>query len=131
LDTTSTPRYGGTGCQTWRPDIPWFNGTYGQGRKVRDVNGIEHSSDLDVDLAGLGWDVPYRCAQQLTELIPGARLVTLDSVNHLLTAHEPAWQVFLDEVHRFLQDSAVIRPAFTGTDLVLLRSGVDDPDTGL
>jgi pimeloyl-ACP methyl ester carboxylesterase/DNA-binding winged helix-turn-helix (wHTH) protein len=48
--------------------------------------------------------VPYQCAQQLTALIPGARLVTLDSVNHLLTAHEPAWQVFLDEVDHFLQD---------------------------
>jgi len=51
--------------------------------------------------------VPYSCAQQLTALIPGARLVTLDSVNHLLTAHEPAWQVFLAEVRRFLLDSVV------------------------
>jgi pimeloyl-ACP methyl ester carboxylesterase/DNA-binding winged helix-turn-helix (wHTH) protein len=48
--------------------------------------------------------VPYLCGQQLTALIPGAHLVTLDSVNHLLTAHEPAWQVFLAEVHRFLLD---------------------------
>jgi pimeloyl-ACP methyl ester carboxylesterase/DNA-binding winged helix-turn-helix (wHTH) protein len=75
--------------------------------------------------------VPYRCAQQLTALIPGARLVSLDSGNHLLTAHEPAWQVFLDEVHRFLQDSVVIRPAFAGTGRVVLKSGVDDPETGL
>jgi pimeloyl-ACP methyl ester carboxylesterase len=45
---------------------------------------------------------PYQCAQQLAALIPGARLVTLESDNHLLTAHEPAWQVFLDEVERFL-----------------------------
>jgi pimeloyl-ACP methyl ester carboxylesterase/DNA-binding winged helix-turn-helix (wHTH) protein len=75
--------------------------------------------------------VPYRCAQQLTASIPGARLVSLDSANHLLTAHEPAWQVFLDEVHCFLQDSVVIRPAFAGMGRVVLKSGVDDPETGL
>ena len=31
-------------------------------------------------------------------LIPGARLVPLDSRNHILLADEPAWPVFVDEV---------------------------------
>jgi len=46
--------------------------------------------------------VPMRSGQELAALIPDARLVALDSKNHLLTAAEPAWQVFLDEVRRFL-----------------------------
>jgi hypothetical protein len=37
-------------------------------------------------------------------LIPDSRLVALDSNNHLLTAAEPAWQVFLTEVERFLAE---------------------------
>jgi pimeloyl-ACP methyl ester carboxylesterase/DNA-binding winged helix-turn-helix (wHTH) protein len=45
---------------------------------------------------------PLRAAEELAALIPDSRLVALDSNNHLLTAAEPAWQVFLDEVHSFL-----------------------------
>jgi pimeloyl-ACP methyl ester carboxylesterase len=47
--------------------------------------------------------VPYRCAQQLTAAIKGSRLVTMASHNHLLTAQEPAWQTFLDEIEQFLR----------------------------
>ncbi|MCX2930339.1 alpha/beta fold hydrolase [Mycobacterium sp. CVI_P3] len=46
--------------------------------------------------------VPMRFGEELAELIPGSRLVALASNNHLLTAAEPAWQVFCDEVRRFL-----------------------------
>jgi pimeloyl-ACP methyl ester carboxylesterase len=35
--------------------------------------------------------------------IPGARLVPLQSRNHILLADEPAWQVFIDEVSAFLE----------------------------
>jgi pimeloyl-ACP methyl ester carboxylesterase/DNA-binding CsgD family transcriptional regulator len=35
--------------------------------------------------------------------IPGARLVPLQSRNHILLADEPAWQVFIDEVTAFLE----------------------------
>jgi DNA-binding CsgD family transcriptional regulator len=34
--------------------------------------------------------------------IPGARLVTLESDNHILLADEPAWPVFLREVTEFV-----------------------------
>ncbi len=35
--------------------------------------------------------------------IPGARLVPLQSRNHILLADEPAWRVFIDEVSAFLE----------------------------
>ena len=48
--------------------------------------------------------VPMRYGEELAALIPDSRLVALDSNNHLLTATEPAWRVFCDEVHTFLAD---------------------------
>lgn len=47
--------------------------------------------------------VPMRSGQELAALIPDARLVAVDSKNHLLTALEPAWPVFLNEVRSFLR----------------------------
>lgn len=46
--------------------------------------------------------VPMRYGEELAGLIPDSRLVALASNNHLLTATEPAWQVFRDEVEAFL-----------------------------
>ena len=46
--------------------------------------------------------VPFEEGRLLAALIPGARLVPLESVNHILLADEPAWTVFLAEVHDFL-----------------------------
>ncbi len=46
--------------------------------------------------------IPFEEGRLLASLIPGARLVTLDSHNHILLEHEPAWQKFLSEVHEFL-----------------------------
>jgi pimeloyl-ACP methyl ester carboxylesterase/DNA-binding winged helix-turn-helix (wHTH) protein len=46
--------------------------------------------------------VPMRSGEELAALIPDSRLVALASNNHLLTAAEPAWQVFLGELRRFL-----------------------------
>jgi pimeloyl-ACP methyl ester carboxylesterase/DNA-binding winged helix-turn-helix (wHTH) protein len=47
---------------------------------------------------------PLSAAEELAALIPDAHLVALRSNNHLLTATEPAWQVFLDEVETFLAE---------------------------
>jgi pimeloyl-ACP methyl ester carboxylesterase/DNA-binding CsgD family transcriptional regulator len=41
-------------------------------------------------------------SRHLAATIRGARLVPLDSSNHIVLADEPAWPVFLDEVTRFL-----------------------------
>jgi pimeloyl-ACP methyl ester carboxylesterase/DNA-binding winged helix-turn-helix (wHTH) protein len=46
--------------------------------------------------------VPQSQARELASLIPNSRLVMLNSRSHILTADEPAWPVFLDEVDRFL-----------------------------
>jgi pimeloyl-ACP methyl ester carboxylesterase len=46
--------------------------------------------------------VPMRFGEELAALIPDSRLVALSSNNHLLTAAEPAWQVFRAEVGAFL-----------------------------
>jgi DNA-binding CsgD family transcriptional regulator len=42
-------------------------------------------------------------AVSVSSRIPGARLVTLESRNHILLADEPAWNVFIDEVSGFLE----------------------------
>lgn len=47
---------------------------------------------------------PLRAAEELAALIPDSRLVALNSNNHLLTATEPAWPVFLAEVESFLAE---------------------------
>jgi pimeloyl-ACP methyl ester carboxylesterase len=46
--------------------------------------------------------VPETQAHELAKLIPGSRLVFLDSSNHIITEHEPAWPVLVNEVNRFL-----------------------------
>lgn len=46
--------------------------------------------------------VPMRYGEELATLIPHARFVVLESNNHLLTAAEPGWRVFCDEVDEFL-----------------------------
>jgi pimeloyl-ACP methyl ester carboxylesterase/DNA-binding CsgD family transcriptional regulator len=46
--------------------------------------------------------VPFAEGRLLATLIPGARLVPLESRNHILLEHEPAWRTFLDELNAFL-----------------------------
>ena len=53
---------------------------------------------------------PFSAARELAALIPGARLVPLQSRNHILTNREPAWPVFLREIDSFL-DADVLRTA--------------------
>lgn len=46
--------------------------------------------------------VPYEWGRKLASGIKDARLVTLDSRNHILLENEPAWPEFLREVRSFL-----------------------------
>jgi pimeloyl-ACP methyl ester carboxylesterase/DNA-binding CsgD family transcriptional regulator len=46
--------------------------------------------------------VPYEEGRRLASLLPDARLVTLESDNHILQDGEPAWDEFLAEVRKFL-----------------------------
>lgn len=50
--------------------------------------------------------VPEAQARELAAFIPDSRLVLLDSRNHILTAHEPAWPAFLAEIERFVAPSS-------------------------
>jgi pimeloyl-ACP methyl ester carboxylesterase/DNA-binding CsgD family transcriptional regulator len=49
---------------------------------------------------------PFAHGRRLATAIPGARLVALDSDNHVLLADEPAWPVFRREVADFLAADA-------------------------
>ena len=53
--------------------------------------------------------VPESQAREVSRLIPNSRLVLLDSRNHVLLAHEPAWQVFLTEIDHFLSNAPQVR----------------------
>ena len=56
--------------------------------------------------------VPFDERRLLASLVPGARFVSLDSKNHLLLAHEPAWRCWSDEVSAFLPIAASASPRF-------------------
>ena len=46
--------------------------------------------------------IPDRYGQELAGLIPNARYVALDSENHVLLGHEPAFAKLFDEIDRFV-----------------------------
>jgi pimeloyl-ACP methyl ester carboxylesterase/DNA-binding winged helix-turn-helix (wHTH) protein len=112
------------GAQFFADDPPqkWDVFTSFQRRSVSVANGarfLEEQSRLDVaDLARQvrcptlivhsrdDPRVPISQAKELAELIPDSRLVVLDGRNHLLTADEPAWPRFLDELNAFLTEEA-------------------------
>lgn len=51
---------------------------------------------------------PFGAALAIAAQIPRARLVPLDSSNHILLADEPAWQVFMREVRTFLEPERLV-----------------------
>jgi DNA-binding CsgD family transcriptional regulator len=63
-------------------------------------------ADLDVPtmvMHGRGDQVvPFKNGRLLAATIPGARLVTLESTNHIVLGDEVAWPVFVREVEAFL-----------------------------
>lgn len=58
-------------------------------------------------------NVGFEHARVLATHIPNARLVPLDSENHILLADEPAWQVFVREVAAFLEADRGARASST------------------
>jgi pimeloyl-ACP methyl ester carboxylesterase/tRNA A-37 threonylcarbamoyl transferase component Bud32 len=46
--------------------------------------------------------VPFAEGERLARLIPGARFVSLESRNHLLLGHEPAFPKFIEAIEEFL-----------------------------
>ena len=78
--------------------------------------------------------IPFSQAVELAENIPGARLVPIESVNHILLSHEPAFRQFFDELDAFLPPSTRSRgksalPELTpreGDVLEYLARGLDN-----
>ncbi|QLC26761.1 alpha/beta fold hydrolase [Parasphingopyxis algicola] len=48
--------------------------------------------------------VPFDSGRFMAKKIPGARFVALDSKNHLLLEHEPAWRKFVATMREFLAE---------------------------
>jgi pimeloyl-ACP methyl ester carboxylesterase len=61
--------------------------------------------------------IPFEQGRRLAALIPGARFVSLESVNHILLEDELAWPRFLDEVRAFLaeEDTPPATPDLRGS----------------
>ncbi|MGB7069927.1 MAG: alpha/beta hydrolase [Pyrinomonadaceae bacterium] len=59
--------------------------------------------------------VPFEEGRRLASMIPSAKFVSLESSNHILMRHEPAWPIFVTEVRRFLGHEKPIIDAFTET----------------
>ena len=56
--------------------------------------------------------VPFEEGRHLASLIPGAELVPLESSNHILLAHEPAWAHFFSALDAFLPRP--VKASFSG-----------------
>jgi pimeloyl-ACP methyl ester carboxylesterase/DNA-binding CsgD family transcriptional regulator len=65
---------------------------------------------------------PYKRGRDLAAGIRGARLVALESKNHIVLVDEPAWPVFLREVTQFLAPDRVPASAEPPEDLAALLS---------
>lgn len=63
---------------------------------------------------------PFEEGRLLASLIPNARLVSLESENHVLTDDEPAWPVFLAELERFLPRATAALPGLTARESEIL-----------
>jgi DNA-binding CsgD family transcriptional regulator len=66
--------------------------------------------------------VEFHHARHLAAGIRGARLVALDSNNHILLADEPAWPAFLHEVAEFIEPDRRRTPDVTAEDVAGLVS---------
>jgi pimeloyl-ACP methyl ester carboxylesterase len=51
--------------------------------------------------------LPFEQSRLIASRIPRARLVALESRNHILLPRDPAWNVFVSEVRQFLHEGAL------------------------
>jgi pimeloyl-ACP methyl ester carboxylesterase len=96
--------------------VEWFDALLRAAVRSRDVRRLQHAASI-VDVTPLLPAVraptlvlharhdgvaPFEEGRLLASSIPGARFVALESRNHILLEHEPAWARFRDEFRRFL-----------------------------
>ena len=62
----------------------------------------------------------FHHARDLAAGIKGARLVGLDSNNHIVLADEPAWPAFLREIEAFIEPDRQGRPEAIADDVAAL-----------
>jgi hypothetical protein len=71
--------------------------------------------------------VPFEEGRLLASAIPGARLVPLESDNHVLLEHEPAWHRFLSEVDGFVRGDSGEDNSPLSADLTMLMTDMSGP----
>ena len=74
-----------------------------QANVTRDVRGL--AAQLAVPTLvfhGRGDNSPYARSRDFVAAVPDAQFVLLETANHILVEDEPAWDVFLAELRRFL-----------------------------
>ncbi len=73
--------------------------------------------------------IGFGAGRRVARGIAGARFVPLESQNHILLSHEPAWERFVEEVREFLREDAAqieggldfLRAGLSGRELEVLR----------
>ncbi len=122
---TSNPAYRHIFSQTFMPNadserLAWFDDF--QRRTTSPQNAVRFQEAFgDIDIRHLLPEVqvptlviharddqriPLRCGRELAANIPNAELVTLESQSHIILGDEPAWQVCMNEISRFLAKHA-------------------------
>ena len=64
----------------------------------------------------------FQRGRELAASIRGARLVALESNNHIVLADEPAWPVFMREITAFIAPDRVVPPDAVADDVAALLS---------
>ena len=79
---------------------------------------------------------PFEEGRLLAQIIPDASFLQLDSPNHFMLPHEPAWKAFVERLHAFLPQTPARANAFGGLTarergiLQLLARGLDNHQIG-
>lgn len=126
---TDNPAYRHIFSQTFMPDaraedLAWFDAFQRQTTSSKNAARFQEAfGDIDVrdQLAHVkaptvvfhsreDQRIPFEDGQFLAQNIPNAELVPLDSRNHILVEHEPALEVFIEKVHRFLEQNTAQDP---------------------
>jgi pimeloyl-ACP methyl ester carboxylesterase/DNA-binding CsgD family transcriptional regulator len=93
-------------------------------RQVTDASGRLAELDLPTLVVHSRGDQmnEFRHSRELAANIRGARLVALESNNHIVLADEPAWPVFMREMTEFIAPDRVTAPTAVAEDVASVLS---------